>query len=42
LSSCHHVDEDIDAKVVALIFNGAIIEKTITPFPFTIARERRR
>ena len=38
-SPCRHVDEDVDAEVVALIFNGAAIEKTIPPFPFTIAGE---
>ena len=38
-STCRHVDEDGDAEVVAHIFNGAAIEKTISPFPFTIAGE---
>jgi hypothetical protein len=38
-SSCRHVEEDADAKVVTLIFNGAVMEKTIPPFPFTVAGE---
>jgi hypothetical protein len=35
-SSCRHVDEDADTDVVALIFNGAAMEKTIPPFFFTV------
>jgi hypothetical protein len=38
-SPCRHVDEDADTDVVALIFNGATMEKTIPPFPFTVAEE---
>jgi hypothetical protein len=38
-SPCRHVDEDVDADVVALIFNGAAMEKTIPPFSFTVDRD---
>ena len=38
-SPCRYVDEDANAEVVALIFNGAAIEKTIPPVPFTVAGE---
>ena len=39
---CCHVDEDADAEVVSLIFNGAAMEKTIPPFPFTIVGEEEK
>jgi hypothetical protein len=38
-SSCRHVEEDVDAKIVVLIFNGTVMEKTIPLFPFTVAGE---
>jgi hypothetical protein len=38
-SPCHHVEEDADAKVVTLIFNRVVMEKTIPPFPFIVAGE---
>ena len=41
-SPCRHVNEDADAEVVALIFNGAAMEKTIPPFPFTIVGEEEK
>jgi hypothetical protein len=41
-SPCGHVDEDADANVVALIFNGAAMERTILPFPFTVARDEEK
>jgi hypothetical protein len=41
-SPCHHVDEDADTNVVALIFNGAAMEKTIPPFPFTVVRDEEK
>jgi hypothetical protein len=41
-SPCRHVDEDADADVVALIFNGAAIEKMIPPFSFTIDRDEEK
>jgi hypothetical protein len=41
-SPCGHVDEDVDANVVALIFNGAAMEKMIPPFPFTVARDEEK
>jgi hypothetical protein len=37
-----HVNEDADANVVALIFNGAAMEKTISLFPFTVARDEEK
>ena len=39
-SLCRHVDENADAEVVALIFNGAVMEKTIPPF--TVAGEEEK
>jgi hypothetical protein len=36
-----HVKKDVDAKVVTLIFNGAVIEKTIPSFPFTVVGEEK-
>jgi hypothetical protein len=39
---CRHVDKDADADVVALIFNGEAMEKTIPPFPFTVAEEEEK
>jgi hypothetical protein len=41
-SPCGHVDEDADANVVALIFNGAAMEKMNPPFPFTVARNKEK
>jgi hypothetical protein len=41
-SPCRHVDEDVDADVVALIFNGAAMEKTIPPFSFTVDRDEEK
>jgi hypothetical protein len=41
-SSCRYVDEDADADVVALIFNGAAMEKMIPPFPFTVDRDEEK
>jgi hypothetical protein len=41
-SPCRHVEEDADVEVVALIFNGATMEKTIPPFPFTVAGEEEK
>jgi hypothetical protein len=41
-SPCRHVDEDADAEVVVLIFNGAVIEETIPPFPFIVAGEEEK
>jgi hypothetical protein len=40
-SPCRHVEEDADAEVVALIFNGAAMEKTISPLSFTITGEEK-
>jgi len=40
-SPYHHVDEDTDAEVVVLIFNGAAIEKPIPPLSFTVAGEKK-
>jgi hypothetical protein len=39
-SSCRHVDEDANSDVITFIFNGAAMEKTISPFPFTVAGEK--
>jgi hypothetical protein len=41
-SSCRHIEEDVDAEVVALIFNVATMKKTIPPFPFTVAGEEEK
>jgi hypothetical protein len=41
-SSCRHVKEDADAKVIILIFNGAVMEKTIPLFPFIVAEEEEK
>jgi hypothetical protein len=41
-SPCRHVDEDDDTEVIALIFNGATMEKMIPPFPFTVAGEEEK
>jgi hypothetical protein len=41
-SLCRHVDEDADADVVTLIFNGAAMEKMILPFSFTIDRDEKK
>ena len=40
-SPCRHIDEDADAEVVVLIFNGAAIEKPIPPLSFTVAGEEK-
>jgi hypothetical protein len=41
-SPCRHVDENADADVVALIFNGAAMEKTIARFSFTVDRDKEK
>jgi hypothetical protein len=41
-SPCRHVDEDADVDVVALIFNGAAMEKAIPPFSFTVDRDEEK
>jgi len=41
-SPCHHVDEDVDAEVVVLIFNRAAMEKPIPPLSFTVAGEKEK
>jgi hypothetical protein len=35
------MDEDADAEVVVLIFNGAVMEKPITPLSFTVVGEEK-
>jgi len=35
------MDEDADAEVVVLIFNGAAMEKPITPLSFTVVGEEK-
>jgi hypothetical protein len=41
-SPCHHADEFADVVVVALIFNRAVMEKTILHCPLTVTGEGRR
>jgi hypothetical protein len=40
-SPCRHINEDDDADIVALIFNGAAMKKTILPFSFTVDRDEK-
>jgi predicted RNase H-like nuclease len=39
-SPCRHAEEVIDTVVVALIFNRATMEKTNSPCPLAVAREK--
>ena len=41
-SLCHQIDEDADAVVVACIFNGAAMKKTVSPYHLIVAGEEEK
>jgi hypothetical protein len=41
MSPCRHAGEVVDAVVVALIFNKAVMEKMIPPYPSPSLKRRR-
>ena len=40
-SPCCHIDEDVDAEVVVLIFNEAAMEKLIPPLSTVVVGEEK-